>query len=363
MVGLVPLAQSAEDRHGVVDGGLAHVDLLEAALQRRILLDALAVLVERRGADHTQFTAGQHGLEHVARVHRALARGTGADDRVQLVDEGDDLPLGLLDLGEDGLEALLELAAVLGAGHHRCEVEGDEAAALERIRHVAGHEALGEALDDGGLADAGLADQHGVVLGATCEHLHDAADLLIAADHRVELAVAGPLGEVDGVLLEDGFPALGFRGGHALAAAGGLEGLLQRIRGDARAVEHGLGIRLDGGQADEQVLGGDEVIREGLRRGEDARERPAQGGLADGAARRRGQLLDGGDGGLVHLTGVGADGLEQRADGVVRGEQKAVQQVHGFSVGVAVGESLPDRRRDGVPRLRRKPFGVQGEVS
>ena len=136
---------------------------------------------------------------------------------------------------------------------------------------------------------------------------------------------------------------------------------------NARAVEHGLGIRLDGGQADEQVLGGDEVvaegIREGLRRGEDARERPAQGGLADGAARRRGQLLDGGDGGLVHLTGVGADGLEQRADGVVRGEQKAVQQVHGFGVGVAVGESLTDRRRDGVPRLRRKPFGVQGEVS
>ena len=41
------------------------------------------------------------------------------DDRVQLVDERDDLAVGLLDLVEDGLEPLLELAAELGAGDHR----------------------------------------------------------------------------------------------------------------------------------------------------------------------------------------------------------------------------------------------------
>ena len=64
---------------------------------------------------------------------------------------------------------------------------------LQRVGHVAGDDALGEALDDGGLADAGLADQDGVVLRAPREHLHDAADLGVAADHRVELALAGPL--------------------------------------------------------------------------------------------------------------------------------------------------------------------------
>ena len=45
---------------------------------------------------------------------------------------------------------------------------------------------------DGGLADAGLADQHGIVLGAAAEHLDGAADFLVAADHRVELAARGP---------------------------------------------------------------------------------------------------------------------------------------------------------------------------
>jgi len=48
---------------------------------------------------------------------------------VQLVDEGHDLPGGVLDLLEHGLEPLLELAAVLGPGDHGPEVEGDEALA------------------------------------------------------------------------------------------------------------------------------------------------------------------------------------------------------------------------------------------
>jgi hypothetical protein len=47
---------------------------------------------------------------------------------------------------------------------------------------------LGQALDDGGLADTGLADQDGVVLGAAREDLHDPLDLLLAPDDRVELA-------------------------------------------------------------------------------------------------------------------------------------------------------------------------------
>ena len=107
---------------------------------------------------------------------------------VQLVDERDDLPVGLVDLLEHGLQPLLELAAVLGAGDERREVERDELLVLERLGDVARDDALREPLDDGGLADAGLADEHGVVLGAAGEHLADAADLGVAPDHRVELA-------------------------------------------------------------------------------------------------------------------------------------------------------------------------------
>ena len=100
-------------------------------------------------------------------------------------------PSELLDLLEDGLEPLLELAAVLRAGDHRAEVEAISALVAQALGDVAVDDALGQPLDDGGLADAGLADEDGVVLGAAGQHLHDAADLGVAADDRVELALAG----------------------------------------------------------------------------------------------------------------------------------------------------------------------------
>ena len=66
--------------------GCADEDRLEAALERGVLLDVLAVLVERGRADAAQLAAGEHRLDDVAGVHRALGRAR-ADDRVELVDE------------------------------------------------------------------------------------------------------------------------------------------------------------------------------------------------------------------------------------------------------------------------------------
>ena len=89
---LVALLQPAQDRDRVGDRRLADEDRLEAALERRVLLDVLPVLVERRRADAAQLAAREHRLEQVARRDRAFC-GARADDRVQLVDEQDDLPL------------------------------------------------------------------------------------------------------------------------------------------------------------------------------------------------------------------------------------------------------------------------------
>ena len=195
VVDLVALLQAAQDGDGVLHRRLAHEDRLEAPLQRRVLLDVLAVLVQRGGADGVQLAAGQRRLEHVAGVHGPLGRAR-AHDGVHLVDEEDDLPLGGDDLLQHGLEPLLELAAELGAGDQRAHVEREDLLVLQPLGHVAVDDAAGQPLDDGGLAHARVADQHRVVLGAPGEDLDDAPDLLVAADHRVELALAGQLGEV-----------------------------------------------------------------------------------------------------------------------------------------------------------------------
>lgn len=195
-----------------------------------------------------------------------------ADDGVQLIDEGDDLPRAVLDVFEHGLEPLLELTAVLRTGHHGAEVERDHRLAAQRFGDVAGDDALGQPLDDGGLADAGLTDEHRVVLGAPRQHLHHATDLGVAADHRVQLAGAGGLGEVGGVLLQRLVAALGVGVGDPGAAAHGGERLAQGVGGGAVFGEqHGdVGITL--GQADHDVLGRHVLIAhlggQPLRRGD-----------------------------------------------------------------------------------------------
>jgi hypothetical protein len=97
----------------------------------------------------------------------------------------------------------------------------DDALVLEALGHVAAHDALGQALDDGGLAHAGGTDQHRVVLGAPREDLDHRADLLVAADDRIELALLGERGEVASVLLERLVGAFGRGARHALTAAHG----------------------------------------------------------------------------------------------------------------------------------------------
>ena len=152
-------------------------DLLEAAFEGAVLLDVLAVLVERGGADALDFAAGQGGLEHVGGVDGAF-RAAGADQGVQLVDEQDGV-LGPADFVHDRLDAFLELAAVLGAGDHHGQVEHDDALVAQQLGDVAVDDQLGQAFDDGGLADAGLAEQDGVVLGAAAEDLDDALDFVV----------------------------------------------------------------------------------------------------------------------------------------------------------------------------------------
>ena len=126
---------------------------------------------------------------------------------------------GLGDLLEHGLEPLFELAAILRAGHQRAHVETDDLLVLEALGHVAADDALRETFDDGGLADAGLADEHGIVLRAAGQHLNDATDFFVAADDRIELALARKLGEIAAVALERLVLVLGILIGHALIAA------------------------------------------------------------------------------------------------------------------------------------------------
>ena len=121
---------------------------------------------------------------------------------MQLIDEEDDSTLSRGDFLEEGLETVLELAAIFRTSDHRADIERNDPTVLEGFGHIAIDDPLGQALNDGRLAHAGFTNEHRIVLRAPRQHLHHAPDLVIPADHRVDLSLAGQGCEVLAVLFQ-----------------------------------------------------------------------------------------------------------------------------------------------------------------
>src|SRR5690606_14463335 len=85
---------------------------------------------------------------------------------------------------------------VTAAGDERTQVERVELLVLERLGNLTVDDGLRETLDDRGLTDTGLTDEHRVVLGATRQDLHDALDFLGAADPAIETVFVWRLREI-----------------------------------------------------------------------------------------------------------------------------------------------------------------------
>ena len=335
---LVALLEAAEDGYRVLHRRLVHLHGLEAALKRGVLFDVLAVLVERGRADAVQLAAGEHRLEEVAGVHAALGLAR-ADYRVQLVDEEDDAPLGLADLFEHGLQALLEFAAVLCARDERAHVEGEYGLVLEAVGHVAAHDALRQPLGDGGLADARLAYQDGVVLGFAGEDTHDVSDLGVAADDGVELVVTRALHKIRAVFIQRVVGALrvvaGDGRGLDLAQFGREGGLRDAVVGEDALCRGGAG----GEDADHQVFDGEVLVAHGLcglfGGGEDAAELGGHVDLAAVAA----DLGQRGDSAVKlrkHRVAVNAHALKQGGDEPAVLIDEGVEQMLRGDIAVAV---------------------------
>src|SRR5262245_34189379 len=195
VMNFVALLEPAQDGDRGFDGWLGDQHGLKAAFEGRVFLDVFAILVERGGADGAEFAARKLRLHDVCRVGGALS-GAGTHERVQLVNEQNDLALAGDDFFEERFEAVFKFAAVFRAGDHGAEVHGNQAFVLQRFGYVAADNATGKAFSDGRLANPRLADEHGIVFGAAGEHLHDTADFIVASNDRVDLALPREGGEV-----------------------------------------------------------------------------------------------------------------------------------------------------------------------
>ena len=364
MVHLVAFLQAAEDGNSVFHGGLANVHGLKPAFERGIFLDVLAIFVEGGGADGAQLAAGQCGLQHVGGIDRAFG-GACAHQRVQLIDEENDLPFGVFDLFEHGFQAVFKLATILRAGQHRAQVERDHAFVFESFRNVAGNHALRETLNDGGLPHAGLADQHGIVLGAARQNLHDTADFLVASDDGIKLAAAGLLGEVAGITLQRLVLGLGILIGNFLRAADRGQGFQDSVVGGAVTGQDRLRrVFLAVGCGQQQVFGGDVLILEVVGFLESALDQLIQGRrharLSRALARNFGQAADFAVGIMQDHLRTDAELLEDGRNDAFLVFKQGGEQVHGQQFGIAVFGCDLVGALNGSLRLHRKFVPTNG---
>ena len=189
VIDFVALLEASEYRYCVLDGGFVDHNGLETALKSGVLFNIFAVFVERSCADAVQLAPCKHGLQKVTCVHAALGLAC-ADYCVQLIDEEQYPALGFLYLFEHSLESLFKLAAVLCAGDKRTHIKAENSLVFKSLGHIAAYYSLRETLGDSGLADAGLADKHGVVLGFSRKNTNDISYLRVTADNGVKLVFA-----------------------------------------------------------------------------------------------------------------------------------------------------------------------------
>src|SRR3954454_19058919 len=184
---LVPFAQTAENRDGVLHAWLIHKYGLEAAFERRIFLDVLSIFIESRGADAMQLTAGEHWFQQVAGVHSALGFSR-PNHCMQLVNKEDDSALGGLHLFQNCFEPFLKLAAEFCTRDQCAHVERYLLLVFQALRDVASDDALCQPFNNGRFTNTRFTDKNRIVLCSPGKDLDDAADLLVAPDHRIKLA-------------------------------------------------------------------------------------------------------------------------------------------------------------------------------
>ena len=204
VVAFEPRPDVLQDSARLVDGRFGDQHGAEAARQRLVFLDELLVLAQRGGADDAHLAPGEHALEDVGRVRRRAQRRAGADERVRLVDEQDQVR-ALAQLAQHVLHPILEHAAQHRPGDQAVQLQADDVALAEADRQRLGLEldAAGEALGNRRLADAGLADEHHRIGAlAVAQHLDGLLNLGVAPVHERQLVLAGEQVQVGREVLE-----------------------------------------------------------------------------------------------------------------------------------------------------------------
>ena len=227
MIPLVPGSQPFQNGRSLCGRWLLDRDPSKPAFQRGVLLDVGAELLIGGRPDELQLPPRQHRFQDAGRVDGTFCR-TCAHNGVKFVHKQDRaaIPHQLL---QQIFEPLLKIPPVLGAGHKACHIQRKEPPPQQHPGHLFVRDPLCQPLGQCRLADAGFAHQTGVVFLAAAKDLHHPIQLFFPAEHRVQLTVGRPAGQVAAVFVAGAAPPRHGRGRPRLERQDELPGKLAAL--------------------------------------------------------------------------------------------------------------------------------------
>ena len=255
MVLLVLLLKATQDRDGVLNSRLGDKHGLETTCKSSVLLDVLAVFIQRSSTNCAKLATGKCRLQDVASVHGTLGRA-GAYDGVKLVDEENNLAVRLGHLFYHALQAVLKLTTIFCACYQGRHVKLNKLFVAQGTWNVARNNALCQAFHNCGLTNTRFTDKNRVVLGASAQHLNGTANLFDATNNWIKLSLASKVGHVATVLLQGLKLRLCILRGHALIATKLVVDLFHALSSNAGVAKNPTCVSVVVCQRSEQMLGG-----------------------------------------------------------------------------------------------------------
>ena len=252
---LVLLLKATQNRNGVFNRRLRDKYGLETTCKSSVLLDVLAVFIQRSSANCTEFATSKCWLQDVASVHGTLG-SAGAHDGVELVDEEDNLAVRLGHLFYHALQAVLKLTTVLCACYQGRHIKLNKLFVAQGAWNIARNNTLCQAFYDCSLANARLADKNRVVLGAAAQNLNGTANLFDATNNWIKLSLASKVGHIATVLLQGLKLRLCILRGYAFIATELVVDLFYALSSNAGVAKNPTCISVVICQRSEQMLGG-----------------------------------------------------------------------------------------------------------
>ena len=232
MIYFVTILQSTQDRDRILHGGFFYHNRLETTFQSGIFFNILSVFIQCGGTDTVQFTTGQHGLQHIARIQCAVGLA-GTDNGMQFIDEQNDLSVTVLHIIQYGLQTFLEFTSVFGTGYQCAHIKCEDLLILQSLRDIALDDTLCQTLHHGGLTDTGFTDQHGVILCLTGQDTYHITDLAVTSDDGIQLLVPCFLHQILPVFFQCIIGCFRVVTGDSLVASYGRQCLQETFSGDA----------------------------------------------------------------------------------------------------------------------------------